>query len=242
MLKKTISIVVFILIWHIVASSLHSRVLPLPHLVFIDFFSNLDVLGVHALYSFRRLFIGILLAIAVGAPIGVLLGYFNKLNEFLSPIVYLFAPMPKVAFLPLVMLFLGIGDSAKIFLIFFIMLFHIIITLRDAVTTIPEELYASFLASKCSRLFILRHIVLPAISPGVFTSLRLGIAIGTSVLFIAETYGTVRGLGFYMFDSWGRLNYVNMYASIVAIGLMGFSLTFLVDYMYKKICPWDCNR
>lgn len=238
-MKKVISVGCFILLWKIAAVMLNVRILPHPEEVFLNYILNFGDIMVHTAYSARRLVLGIALALLVGGPVAVALGYFRKFNEIISPIVYMFAPMPKVAFLPLVMLFLGIGDASKIFLIFFVMLFQIIITIRDDVKKIPEELYYPFFTAKCGRLFIIANIVLPAILPGIFTSLRIGLAIGLSVLFIAETYGTIHGLGFYMFDSWGRLNYVNMYTGILAIGLKGFVLTYLVDVLHKYTCPWD---
>lgn len=238
-MKKILSFGMFVVLWKIFAVIMDVRILPHPENVFFNYVNNFSAVMVHTLYSMRRLLLGIVISLAVGVPLAVALGYFKKFNSFVSPIIYIFAPIPKVAFLPLVMLFLGLGDSSKVFLIFFVMVFQVVITIRDAVSKIPEELYYPFLTAKCGVKFKLIHIVMPAILPGLFTSIRIGLAIGLSVLFIAETYGTTYGLGFYMFDSWGRLNYLDMYTGIFAVGLTGFVLTYLVDILYKYACPWD---
>ncbi|MCL2015959.1 MAG: ABC transporter permease [Defluviitaleaceae bacterium] len=242
MIKKIVSICSFIAFWKIMAIILDVRILPHPEDVLINYIQNFPNIMLHTWYSMRRLMLGIGLALLVGGPIAVAIGYFPKFSDFVSPLVYVFAPIPKVAFLPLVMLFLGIGDSAHIFLIFFVMVFQIIITIRDAVNKIPHELYYPFFVAKCNIGFIIVHIVLPAILPGIFTSIRIGLAIGLSVLFIAETFGTTRGLGFFMFDSWGRLNYLNMYTGILAVGVTGFVLTYLVDLLHKYLCVWDSDK
>jgi NitT/TauT family transport system permease protein len=75
---------------------------------------------IHTGYSLKRLFGGIALAIGIGAPIGILIGYFKRIDTVLSPLVYILGPLPKIAFLPLIMLFLGLGDSSKIFIVFIV--------------------------------------------------------------------------------------------------------------------------
>jgi NitT/TauT family transport system permease protein len=131
-----------------------------------------------------------------------------------------------------------LGSGPKIFIVFIIMLFMVIITLRDAVKKIPEELYYPFITAKRSNFFMITHIVIPAAAPEIFTAVRLGLATGISVLFIAETFGTVWGLGFFIMDRWMRIDYPAMYSGILMMGIAGLSCAGLVDYLHVKICPW----
>ncbi|MFV0343402.1 MAG: ABC transporter permease subunit, partial [Anaerocolumna sp.] len=85
---------------------------------------------------------------------------------------------------------------------------------------------------------ILTQIVFPAALPEMFTSIRIGLATGISVLFFAETFGTVWGLGFYIMDMWMRLDYTQMYAGILVLGLLGLTSVNIVNCLQRNICPW----
>jgi NitT/TauT family transport system permease protein len=186
-----------------------------------------------------RLAGGVGLALAVGAPIGFLMGYYKLVDGALSPIMYILAPTPKIAFLPLIMLFLGLGDQAKIFLVFLTIVFQVFVTMRDAVQKISEDVYAPLIAAKCSQLFIFFNVVLPASLPAAFTAVRLGLATGIAVLFVSENFGTRAGLGYFIMDSWMTIRYPAMFAGILAMGAMGFVLTALVDFTQKRVCAWE---
>ena len=238
MIKKALAIAFLLALWKACALALQVNILPPPKSVAVSCWNNMGLISLHTAFSMLRLFGGIAAAILAGAPIGILFGYFRKLDDVVSPLIYLLAPMPKIAFLPLIMLFFGINDPAKVFIVFIVMVFLVIITLRDAVKKIPEELYFPFLAAKKGPVFIITNIVIPAAAPEVFTAIRLGLATGISVLFIAETFGTVRGLGFYIMDMWMRVDYPAMYSGIIMMGVMGYLCAVIVDFLQARLCPW----
>lgn len=237
-MKKIIGSIIFILIWQLAAISVGSRVFPAPADVLRSFLNNPYPIAFHCAYSIYRLAAGTCAAVAVGLPLGLLLGYYKKLNSFFSPVLYIAAPIPKIALLPLIMIFFGIGNASKIFIIFIVMVFQVIVTIRDGVVKIPEEYFMSSRAVKAGTPFVFLHIVFPASLPSLFTAVRVGLATGVSVLFFAESFGTEWGLGFYVMDMWMRLDYKQMYLGIIAFGLVGFLSVALVDRLEKTVCPW----
>lgn len=236
--KNWIGIVGLLLLWQITAMLADNRIFPTFIMVVKALFKHLPVILTHTFYSSYRLILGVILAVCIGMPIGIIIGYFDKLSKLLSPVIYLIAPIPKIALLPLIMLFLGIGDISKIFIIFIIMFFQVVVAAHDAVKNIPYDYFIPFYTIKAGHKAILAHIVFPAAIPEMFTSVRIGLATGISVLFFAETFGTVWGLGFYIMDMWMRLDYVQMYAGIIVLGLVGLLSVSLVNRLQKRICPW----
>jgi len=193
---------------------------------------------VHTLYSLWRLLAGVALSMVAGTALGVIIGYCKTPRRLLSPLIYALAPVPKIALLPLVMLLFGIGEMAKIFIIFIVMVFQVIIAVVGAVRHIPEEYYLPLRAVRAGHLFIIRKVVLPASLPELFTALRIGLATGISVLFFSETFGTRWGLGFYIMDRWMRLDYRHMALGIVMMAIIGWGATTLTDLVEKRICRW----
>ncbi|MDF2803713.1 MAG: binding-protein-dependent transport system inner rane component [Anaerocolumna sp.] len=236
--RKWIGIVGIILLWQLLAMLTNKNVFPPFFTVISALVKNIGVILIHTFYSSYRLFAGVILAVCIGMPTGIIIGYFKRLSELLSPVIYLIAPIPKIALLPLIMLFFGIGDSSKIFIIFIIMFFQVVVAAHDAVKNISEDYFVPFRTVKAGHRAILLQIVFPAALPEMFTSIRIGLATGISVLFFAETFGTVWGLGFYIMDMWMRLDYTRMYAGIIVLGLLGLLSVNLVNRFQMIICPW----
>ena len=131
---------VFLLaIWWGLALLLELPIVPTPDKVFVrltDVFAR-DILE-HAAYSLWRIAAGLGLAVCIGYPLGVIMGYFRQADRFLSPVVYLTYPIPKIALLPILMLLAGVGELSKILMIFLIIVFQVVVAVRDAIRTLPE--------------------------------------------------------------------------------------------------------
>ncbi|HIE25019.1 MAG TPA: ABC transporter permease, partial [Anaerolineales bacterium] len=115
--------------WQIIAVIIDRSILPSPVVVIPVFFEELwhgNMLK-HTLISFWRVLAGMLLAVALAAPAGLVLGQSKKLNRFFSPVIYLLYPIPKVVLVPIILLFFGIGDFPKIIIIFMILFFQILV-------------------------------------------------------------------------------------------------------------------
>lgn len=239
---KNVLTAAFILLalWHIISMVLDLPIVPAPAAVFAvlgEIFG--PVIGQHILSSLYRIAAGVGLAIIVGLPLGTLMGYSVKVDRIFSPAVYLSYPVPKVALLPVVMLLFGIGERSKILLIFLIVVYQVVISVRDSLQEIPEEMFSPLRSLGASFADIFRHLLLPAALPKFFTALRVAMATAISVLFFTETFGTDYGIGYFIMDAWLRVDYLEMYAGIVVLSGLGVLLFLVIDSIERKICCWQ---
>jgi hypothetical protein len=186
-----------------------------------------------------RIVLGLFAAVAVGYPVGVLMGHFPRVNRLFAPVLYMTYPVPKIALLPVVMLLFGVGETSKLLLVFLIIVFQVIVGVRDAVAAIPSETYAPLRVLGASFPQIMRHIIVPASLPKFITAVRVAMATAISVLFFTETFGTQYGIGCYIMDAWLRVNYLDMYAGIVVLSTMGLMLFILLDFAERRLCAWN---
>ncbi|WP_434630494.1 ABC transporter permease [Thermoanaerobacterium thermosaccharolyticum] len=193
---------------------------------------------IHVEYSLFRILMGIALSLIVGVPTGIVMGYFRKVDKLLSPIVYLIYPIPKIALLPVVMLIFGLGEMSKIFMIAVIVVFQVIVSLRDAVKGIPENMYYSIYSLGGSLFQLLREVIIPASLINILTSIRVALGTAISVLFFTETFGTEYGIGYFIMDSWMRVNYLDMYSGIIVLSLMGIVLFSIIDFLEFIFYRW----
>ena len=234
------AVIAFILLWQLLAMVVNRPILPLPGVVGRTFIAELrgDLL-VHFQASLWRVIASTALSVALAAPAGLILGQSKKLNSLFSPLIYLVYPVPKVVFVPIVLLFLGLGDSPKIVIIFLILFFQILVLVRDQAAALRPELIQSVRSLGAGRRALFRFVYLPASLPGILTALRQSVGTAVAVLYVAELYATQKGLGYYIYLNGSTLlDYPAMYAGIVAMSLLGLGLYFSVDWLEKRLCPW----
>ena len=229
-----------LVLWAVTAQILQMPVIPSPEQVLLRLMQKFpDTIAVHAGYSLLRIVLGLVVAVAVGYPVGVLMGYFPRVNRLLAPILYLTYPVPKIALLPVVMLLFGVGERSKMLLVFLIIVFQVVVAVRDAVAAIPPETYAPLRVLGATFAQIVRHIIVPASLPKFITAVRVAMATAISVLFFTETFGTQYGIGYYIMDAWLRVNYLDMYAGITVLSTMGLVLFILLDWAERRLCAWS---
>jgi ABC-type nitrate/sulfonate/bicarbonate transport system permease component len=237
-----LAFIFLIVAWQLAAWLVNRPILPSPLRVGQVFITELrggDLLG-HFAVSLWRVLASTILAIALAAPAGLILGQSKKLNNLFSPVVYLVYPIPKVVFVPVVLLFLGLGDMPKIFIIFLILFFQILVLVRDQAASLRPELIQSVRSLGAGRRALFRFVYLPASLPAVLTALRLSVGTAVAVLYVAELYATQRGLGYYIYLNGSTMfNYPAMYAGIVAMSILGLGLYFGVDWLEKRLCKWQ---
>ncbi len=184
----------------------------------------------------------ICVALAVAGPpaavLGLAAGRSRRLDAFLSPFIYLLHPLPKVAFLPVIMLFFGLGEASKDILIGLIVFGQVLVAARDAARSVEADLVDAVLSLGAGRLQVLRHVVFPACLPSLLTSLRVGLGTAIAVLFLAETFATQSGLGWYVMDAWARVDYPDMYAAIMTLAFFGLAVYACIDLLETWLCAW----
>lgn len=226
-------------VWYVIYLLVHHPILPSP----LEVYRAMGQLGGRNIvqnvgYSLMRIFAGVLLALAAGLMIGLLMGRSALWNKLLDPVVYLTYPVPKIALLPVVMLFFGLGETSKILMIMLILLFQIIISVRDGIKAIPESAYDVLTSLGAGPGQKFWHVTLPGALSVILSTIRISLGTAISVLFFTEIYGTEHGMGFFIMDAWLRLDYPQMYAGILLFSLVGFVLFLLVDLLDYRFMKW----
>ncbi len=227
--------------WAALSLIVDRAILPPPWEVAPVFVDEIRAdLGAHTLISAGRVLAATALAVIGAVPAGLALGQIRALDRWLGPVIALLHPIPKIAFLPVILLLAGAGDLSKILLIALILFFQILVVVRDEAAGLSPELIASVRSLGAGRRALFRFVYIPASIPAVLTALRVGVGTAVAVLFIAETYATRSGLGYYIItETWGALRYREMYAGILAVSGLGLVLTLAIDtldarFSYKR--------
>jgi NitT/TauT family transport system permease protein len=225
--------------WEVAALAIQADVLPEPGQVFVTFFRLLkgDLLS-HFGVSLARVAMGIGIALAAALPLGLLMGRRPALDAYLAPAVFLTYPVPKIVLLLLILLALGVGNASKVCVITLIVFFQVLVTVRDAARGIDEEFILSVRSLNARAPSILRHVILPATLGEILTALRVGVGTAVAVLFFVESIGAQRGLGYFIQDAWGRIDYLEMYAGILGMSLLGVILYEALEIAECRALRW----
>lgn len=243
-LKKSAEMFVAILIimglWYLLAAGLKNQMLPTPWEALSEFFGIFpSTLRIHFYVSAYRVAVSLLLSMAIGVPLGLVIGRETILDRYLSPVIYLIYPIPKIVFLPIIFLLFGLGNFPKIFMISLIVTFQILVTARDAAKGIPAQNVYSMTSLGAKKWHIYYHLIWPASLPKVLTSLRISLGTAIAVLFFVESFATTEGLGYFIMDAWSRSEYSEMFAGIIGMSILGLTLYILVDLIEAKWCRWQ---
>lgn len=235
----SLAVVIILGSWKILSMFLDTPAFPPPGGALRSFLAifGSDLL-IHSKVSLFRVIVSLVIAAVLGVPLGLYLGKNKRADDLSAPFIYLTYPVPKVVFLPIFLILLGIGNLSKIVMITLIVFYQIVVTTRDAAKNLPKEYVLSLRSLRAREREIYQHVYFPACLPAILTSLRLGLGTAMAVLFLVETYATREGIGFFIMESWSSLAYEEMFAGIIAMGLMGFFLYLLLDIAEKLFCPW----
>lgn len=239
-----VSVVALLLVWEAIAVIARTPLLPTVEAILGALARGAGGgLGTHFAVSAWRVLASLALTVLLAAPAGLAIGLSPRWNGRLAGLIYLTYPVPKVVLLPILMLFLGIGDLSKIALIWLILSYQVLLVVRDAAAGVHPDLVQSVASLGSTRWQLVRFVYVPACLPAVLTSLRVSIGSAVAVLFLAESIATTSGLGYYiMVEGWGRLAYADMYAGVVAMSLLGLALYVALDWLELRLCPWVAAR
>lgn len=232
-----VGLIMFILLWQVLAWIVHRPILPTPAIVLPLFFRSIaGALGVHLLASTARVLGAIVVSVLVAVPIGVGLGQFRQLDRVFSPLIAILYPIPKIVLLPVLYILIGISDVSKVLLIVLILFFQILVVVRDEAAALHPELITSVRSLGAGRKALFRYVYLPASLPAVLTAIRLSVGTAIAVLFIAEQSLTSYGLGYYIVvETYQVLRYPEMYAGILAMSLLGVLLYLIIETLEKRL-------
>jgi NitT/TauT family transport system permease protein len=243
LVRRSIAIVVFLLLWELLP-----RYGPLDP-VFVPPLSEVisawwtllttGVLAEHTAASLQRSAIGFLLAVAIGVPLGLLLGWYERLADLLDPLLELFRNTAPLALLPVFVLILGLGETSKVSLILYACLWPILLNTVSGVRHVDPLLVKSARSLALGPRALFTKVILPAALPSVFTGIRLAAAFSILILIAAELVGAKAGLGYLINYSQSNFQIPNMYAGIVTISVIGVGLNMLLIRIERRLTGWQ---
>ena len=228
------------LLWHAGSVLLGEELLPRPvatTALFLERLATAEFWG-HIGISFARLLAGLFVALATALPLGLLMGHWRLFDGATSPLLFITYPIPKIVLLPVFFTLVGLGDASRVLLIALTAGYQILVIVRAEARALDPAYKLALRSMGAGRADLLRHVVLPASLPSLFTALRVASGTAVAVLFLAESFATDAGLGWLIMDAWGMGDILRMFVGILAISLLGVALYAAIGIAERRVCAW----
>lgn len=226
--------VAFLLLWHYSVLWSNTKVFPSP----LDVEKGMaelirkGLLWGYIADSLRRVAIGFAAAVALGIPLGLTLGWYPAANQVVNPVLQILRPISPIAWIPIAIIFFGVGDRAAIFLIFLGAFFPIVVTCVNGVSSVPSMFRQAGRNFGLTPPQLLGRVVFPAALPQILVGLRIALGIAWLVVVAAEMIAVNSGLGYLVIDSRNAgKRYDLVVAAILLIGVIGLAL----DFCFRKL-------
>lgn len=240
-----ISFISFFALWDLgVVSGLIGQYMPRP----IEVVKELGKLAVeplsgktlfgHLWFSFRRIIIGFSIAVVIGVPVGVLMASSRYANAIIKPIFEIFKPMPPIAWISIAILWFGIGETSKVFIIIIGAIVPLIINSFNGIRLVDEELYDVIRMLGGSRQDEIKYVMFPASFPAIFAGMQISLSLAWGTVLAAELVGAREGMGFIIVMGMNIANSAMIIGGMVMIAVMAFAISYSISYMERWVCPW----
>lgn len=237
-----VGIAIFLLVWEIFPR------IGLVDITFLPPFSkvftalwNLAVSGTlmkHVLKSVERSLSGFTLGLLISIPLGLIIGWFKKIEQLVDPLLQAFRQTSALALFPVFILIFGIGEVSKVAIIFWGVQWPILLSTISGVKNVDPLLIKSAKSMGAKPLTLFTKVILPGAFPSIFTGIRLSATNSILILIAAEMIGSNAGLGFLIYQSETTFEIPDMYAAIVTISLVGLILNYGLVAAEKRIMKW----
>jgi len=232
----------FLIIWSILTYGgfVDPLFLPSPGRVFqagVDLFLDLGF-TTDILNSVYRVMMGFVVAAIIGVPIGLIMGTFKVAEALTEPVVGFIRYMPASAFIPLFILWLGIGDIEKIAIIFVGSFFQLILMVAVVAKNVHKDMLETAYTLGAKRFQVIRKVLLPASLPGIVDTLRIIVGWAWTYIIVAELVASASGIGYMIISSQRMLRTGNIIFGILTIGMLGLITDFFFKWLYNRLFPW----
>src|SRR5262245_8107569 len=218
--------------------------LPEPEAIWFAFkqavAGDLDshTLWVHFFWSMYRVFSAFLLAVVIGIPVGIAMGVSRHARGLFDPPIEFYRPLPPLAYLPLMIIWFGIGEQAKIILLFLAIFAPVALAARAGVKSVPQEQIQAALSMGATREQVVRYVIVPGALPEILVGLRIGMGVGWTTLVAAEMVAADAGLGKMVYNASNFLRTDVVILGILAIGFVAYVFELLMRMLERRLVPW----
>jgi len=246
MTLSIISIICMLALWWIATNMgwIRPLFLPRPEAIWMAFqqaiAGDLDnhTLWVHFAWSMYRVFSAFALAVVIGIPVGIAMGVSRIARGIFDPPIEFYRPLPPLAYLPLMIIWFGIGEQSKIMLLFLAIFAPVALSARSGVRSVSQEQIQAALSMGASRAQMVRHVVLPSALPEILVGLRIGMGVGWTTLVAAEMVAADAGLGKMVYNASNFLRTDVVILGIIAIGFMAYVFEMVMRFLERLLVPW----
>lgn len=196
----------------------------------------------HIGWSLARVFGAFLLAAATAVPVGLLMGVSRIARGIVDPVLQFYRPLPPLAYLPLIVIWFGIDETAKILLIYLACFAPIAVATFAGVTNVPSEQIHGALSIGANRRQLILHVMLPAALPDILTGLRIAIGFGWTTLVAAEMVAATAGIGQMVLNASNFLRTDIVIMGIVLIGIIAYLFDLAMRRLERLLVPWQQHR
>ncbi len=192
----------------------------------------------HVLISTGRVFGAFLLACVIGIPLGLAMGISPMIRGIFDPPIEFYRPIPPLAYLPLMIIWFGIGETSKILLIFLSVFAPVALGARAGVRSAAiEQIHAAY-SFGATRWQVLRYIILPSAMPEILTAMRIGVGFGWTTLVAAEMVAATEGIGYMVLSASQFLQTAIVIMGIIVIAAIAYLFDLLMRFVERKVVPW----
>jgi len=236
------SVVLVLAFWEFISGTgrVTALLLPTPVAVLqsaITLMAN-GTLPVDIAVSLGRVIVGFFAALCIAVPLGVFMGLSRTVTDGVNPLVEIVRPVPPIAIIPIAMLWFGIGETSKVFLIAYGAFFPILLNTISGFRAIDPIHIRAVQSLGAGRWQIIRYVVLLSAFPHIVVGARLGMGMGFIVLVAAELIAADSGLGFLIQDARQHFMSDQIFVGIIAIGILGLLLNQSLSVLERRIVPW----
>lgn len=243
LLYVVVSVAVVMLLWHIVSSPgmKSAKVFASPSAVLKAFAAKVRTgkIWEHLGYSVGRVLTGFSLAFVAALPVSFLMGWYEPFRRFFQPWISFLKCIPPLAFIPLVIVGAGVGESAKVIVIFIAAFLVMVITIYGGVVNVDNTLIKAARVLDSNDRTIFFKVVVPASTPYIFTAVRLGLSSSLTTLIAAELTGAQVGLGQMIQEASNYFNMDVVLMGIILIGLVGITFEKVVTFFERRLTAWQ---
>jgi len=193
----------------------------------------------HAATSVARVFAALLLAIVSAVPVGILIGLNRRARAVLDPLIEFYRPIPPLAYLPLIVIWFGIGELSKVLLIYLAIFAPLAIATLHGVRRVDQNRLRAAQTLGATRWQLVRFVILPSAVPDILTGVRIGLGVGWSTLVAAELIAATRGLGFMIQSAAQFLVTDVVIMGILVIALIASTFEYGLRWLQRKYVPWE---
>jgi NitT/TauT family transport system permease protein len=244
---SAVTVAAVLIAWVVVtmAFRVSPMILPSPQAMASEFATLLSIgyagkpLYVHIAASLFRSVTGLIAGIVLAVPVGLLMGYNRTINAALVPIFGFFRPIPPIAFIPLMILWFGIGEMSKILLIFAASFNYTVLNSAAGMRAVPEQLIRKGRNLGLTRWQLFTSVMLPAAMPHIFTGIKTSTAVSWAIVVAAELIAAQEGLGFIVQDAGTFFRIPAVFIGIIIIGLIGVTLELLISLVERRTLHWQ---